>query len=621
MLLFSCMFLVTVSTISLWGYSSFSSESTKNYQEKLEQEARLVGMALEQRIERNFDVLKTTSAILPIDSSNITSKSMDELMSILFAIAHHNEVINAYVALKDGTTYSTSANGLVRNFNAKEKQREWYLRVFAGQDKVVTTPYMSAEGDAVMAVAVPVTRNGRVMAALVTNIKVDSLTKYISTLSRSNQIWVAREDGYLLAAKSPEQVGKNLFELRPSYKQYKDMKNSRHSYNFSGDDYFSVSSKLVGQNWSVWGWEPWSHISEASSNNLKSSVAISIVLIFVALLSLYLCIQKYIYLPLGDEPDSIVKVVKTIASGDLRQTSTRQEVGVYFAIMDMAEKLRLTLGQVQGVSSLVNSISKKIEGSATNVSENATRQMDQLTQTATAMNQMAETVSEVARSTSGASQAAQNALSDTSEGLALVRQVDRGIVKLNSGIQSAREAITLVEDESRSVGQIVDVIEEIAEQTNLLALNAAIEAARAGEQGRGFAVVADEVRNLASRTQSSTAKIQELIQKLQTESSRSVKLMQLTETDALSILDFSKQATQSLDTIQVSVSEIQQVAEQIATATEEQSVVASQINESISEINVMASQTQACSDENKCLAEELYDAANKLDSQLSNFKL
>ncbi|KYN81582.1 hypothetical protein ATY35_19900 [Vibrio cidicii] len=236
------------------------------------------------------------------------------------------------------------------------------------------------------------------------------------------------------------------------------------------------------------------------------------------------------------------------------------------------------------------------------------------------MNEMSSTVDEVARSAGNASQAAEQAYLNASEGMSLVLEVDKGIDALTRGIASAQQAITAVNNESQSVGQIVDVIEDIAEQTNLLALNAAIEAARAGEQGRGFAVVADEVRNLASRTQTSTAQIQELISKLQEEAARSVDVMQKNEKESNDILAFSKQATSSLETIQSSVSEIQDMNSQIATAAEEQSVVASQINESVSDLNVLAGQTQKGSSENRELASQLKGNAERLEQQVNQFK-
>lgn len=619
LLIFWVMFLAVVTAISGWGYFSFRAESTMNYQERLERESLLIGRALEQRIERNFDVLKTVSSVISISSEGILD--LGSLMGQLNSIVEHNDVINAYVALSDGSTFSTSTKGLVPNFNAKEKRREWFVRVFSGEGRVVTAPYQSAEGDAVMAVAVPVNRDGRVVAALVTNIKVNTLTSFISRLTPENQIWVAREDGYILAAKYPELLGKDLYQERPSYASFRNESSSSHSYQFNNREYFVVSEKLNSNGWTVWGWEPWDNITDASESNLMTSLMISLVLIFTALVVLYHCLKKFVYEPLGGEPEEITALMGQVASGHLNVGQlTGGETGIYASAVGMANKLKVMLQEVKGVSQQVGNISEQVDATASSVSLNANDQMQKLEQTATAMNEMSSTVDEVARSAGNASQAAEQAYLNASEGMSLVLEVDKGIDVLARGIASAQQANLAVNNESQSVGQIVDVIEDIAEQTNLLALNAAIEAARAGEQGRGFAVVADEVRNLASRTQTSTAQIQELISKLQEEAARSVEVMKKNEKESNDILAFSKQATSSLETIQSSVSEIQDMNSQIATAAEEQSVVASQINESVSDLNVLAGQTQKGSSENRELASQLKGNAERLEQQVNQFK-
>lgn len=619
LLLLGGILLVIVVSISGWGYFSFKTESTKNYQELLERESFLIGRALEQRIDRNFDVLITMSSVASISGEGV--RDLGVLMEQLNSIAEHNQVINAYVALSDGSTYSTSTKGLVPNFNAKEKQREWFVRVFSGESRVVTAPYQSAEGDAVMAVAVPINRNGRVVAVLVTNIKVDTLTSFVSTLKPDNKIWVAREDGYILAAKHPEFLGKNLYQERPTYAAFRNEISSSHSYHFDNHEFFVASQKIESNEWTIWAWEPWVSITDASERNLLVSLMVSLVLITAALLVLFYCLKKFVYEPLGGEPEEVTALMNQVASGHLRVGEfTGCDTGIYASAVSMANKLKAMLLEVKSVSQQVGGISTQVDATASSVSLSANYQMENLEQTATAMNQMSSTVDEVARSAGNASQAAEQAYLNAIDGMSLVLKVDKGIDALTQGIISAREAIAVVDKESQSVGQIVDVIEDIAEQTNLLALNAAIEAARAGEQGRGFAVVADEVRNLASRTQKSTAQIKQMISKLQMEATHSVEVMTKNEGESKDIFMFSKQATLALETIQSSVSEIQGMNSQIATAAEEQSVVASQINESVSDFNVLAGKTQEGSSKNRELASELKGNAVRLEEQVNQFK-
>ncbi len=377
LLIFGVMFLAVVTAISGWGYFSFKAESTKNYQELLERESLLIGRALEQRIERNFDVLKTVSSVISISSEGIFD--LGSLMGQLNSIVEHNNVINAYVALSDGSTFSTSTKGLVPNFNAKEKRREWFVRVFSGEGRVVTAPYQSAEGDAVMAVAVPVNRDGRVVAALVTNIKVNTLTSFISRLTPENQVWVAREDGYILAAKYPELLGKDLYQERPSYAAFRNESSSSHSYQFNNREYYVASQKLSSNGWTVWGWRPWENITDASERNLMSSLMISLVLILMALVILYHCLKKFVYEPLGGEPEDITALMGQVASGHLNVGQlTGGETGIYASAIGMANKLRVMLQEVKDVSQQVGNISGQVDATASSVSLNANDQMQNL---------------------------------------------------------------------------------------------------------------------------------------------------------------------------------------------------------------------------------------------------
>jgi methyl-accepting chemotaxis protein len=619
--LFSMLLFLIIVAITAVGYSNFKSASIDNYTHRLEEEASLIAHAIEQKMARNFDVLHVASKQLAIDKAG--NVEVDEVLKALNSIYGEIKVLNAYVAIKSGATYSTSAKGLVPNFNAKKKKREWFMRVFNGEDNIITTPYISTEGNAVMAIAVPVRRNGTVVAALATNIKVNDITTFVNTLSENNQLFVSRKDGYIMASKSPDLIGKDLFELRPSYKQYNGDKVSQHTYEFKDQEYFVLSSKLPSLGWTVWAWDSWEEINLASNSNLKISASMAVMFILASLIIIYFVVHKVMYLPVGGEPKDIEGIVKKVASGDLISSGklTGKETGIHAAILGMADSLKGTVVNINDTTVLLNDFSSEIATSAVEINKSSEAQMKQLEQTSSAMNEMTVAVEEVARNAQQASTSAMEAHEFSTHGIKVVQDVNTSIVNLTKGMESVQVVVNKLDTETQSVGKILDVIRGIAEQTNLLALNAAIEAARAGEQGRGFAVVADEVRNLATRTQESTSEIQDLISTLQAEARNSVELMRVNVDDAKTTLEISEQANQALRSIQQSVSTIQDMNTQIATAAEEQTLVAGEINASVVDINMLAKRTFDHSDSNASLAADLTNAAVSLDKMVSEFSV
>ncbi len=211
-------------------------------------------------------------------------------------------------------------------------------------------------------------------------------------------------------------------------------------------------------------------------------------------------------------------------------------------------------------------------------------QQDETDQIATAVNQMSASIQDVASNAQNAADAADAADKETSSGQRMVADTSQSITDLEVDIRQAAQVIQELENQSNEISKILDVIRSIAEQTNLLALNAAIEAARAGEQGRGFAVVADEVRSLAGRTQQSTADIQSMISALQERASSAVKVMEHSGQQAHSSVSHAQQASTALNGIGLRVNEITEMNTQIATAVEQQSAVSEEINRNITNI-------------------------------------
>jgi methyl-accepting chemotaxis protein len=252
---------------------------------------------------------------------------------------------------------------------------------------------------------------------------------------------------------------------------------------------------------------------------------------------------------------------------------------------------------------------------------NVERQRSETDQVATAINQMTATVQEVASNATNAAASANSADNNAKVGKEVVAATSDAISRLADEVENATNVIKGVEQDSASIGSVLDVIKGIAEQTNLLALNAAIEAARAGEQGRGFAVVADEVRSLASRTQESTQEIEEMIAKLQTGSKNAVGVMEQSREQAQAGVEQAREAAEALESITGAVATINDLNTQIASAAEEQSAVSEEINRSVVSISQISEETATGAEQTTSSANDLSKLAGDLQGLVSQFRV
>ncbi|PTQ72988.1 methyl-accepting chemotaxis protein [Pseudomonas sp. GV071] len=318
-------------------------------------------------------------------------------------------------------------------------------------------------------------------------------------------------------------------------------------------------------------------------------------------------------------------VVQRIADGDLTQNlqvTRRDELGVLQqGIQRMGVTLRNLIGGIRDGVTQIASAAEELSAVTEQTSAGVNSQKIETDQVATAMHEMSATVQEVARNAEEASQAASLADQEARQGDKVVGEAIAQIERLADEVARSTEAMQVLQQESDKIGSVMDVIKAVADQTNLLALNAAIEAARAGEAGRGFAVVADEVRSLAQRTQQSTEEIAGLVAGLQSGSQQVATVMSNSRSLTDSSVLLTRKAGTALESITATVSNIQSMNQQIAAAAEEQSAVAEEISRSILNVRDVSEQTAAASDETAASSVELARLGGQLQQLVSHFRV
>ncbi|HEC15483.1 MAG TPA: methyl-accepting chemotaxis protein [Sedimenticola sp.] len=350
------------------------------------------------------------------------------------------------------------------------------------------------------------------------------------------------------------------------------------------------------------------------------SIAVGSLIILLGIGLVYLAMARALaYLP------KVTAELQRVAEGDLTSSidvSRQDEIGdLMRGLQAMQKRLLEIVSQISGTTTRLSTAVDEMSVVTRQTSNNIQQQQQETTQVATAMNEMTATVQEVAKSIANTAQAANEAHNETSSGSKVVGQAIEAIGQLANQIETASNVIHQVEEDSDSISAVLDVIRSIAEQTNLLALNAAIEAARAGEQGRGFAVVADEVRTLASRTQKSTEEINQMIDKLQSGSREAVKVMGESQEQAQSAVEQASAAGTSLAAIAHTVEQINDMSTQIASAAEEQSSVSEEINRNIVQINGMLGQTANGAEQTAAANQDLARMAMELQGMVGQFKV
>ncbi len=384
--------------------------------------------------------------------------------------------------------------------------------------------------------------------------------------------------------------------------------------------------EVMGQKWVMLGEINTAEATAPQKKLISEITFITVAILLVATALVIACVivfSRTLVKPLNQTID----VMQDLSAGDGDLTARlnshgNDEISVLSGCFNtFIEKIQSLMVQVEHEASVLTNTSSVMIEATTDNKSGAQKQQDATQAVSLSMNEMSIAAREVAESASSAEQAANTASDVATEGANIVETTTNSIQKLATNVEDAVSIIQELEATSENIGSVVGVINSIAEQTNLLALNAAIEAARAGEQGRGFAVVADEVRALASRTQESTLEINNIIEQLQKNANSAVGIMNSGHEAVGICVDEAEKAKRSLHSILEQVTDITNMNLRIATSAEEQSAVGSSMNDNISEIDTLAASNANSASTVLNKSEEINHAINTLNTVLKQFKL
>ena len=471
------------------------------------------------------------------------------------------------------------------------RTRPWYQNAKQTGKVIVTAPYTDAVSNEVLvSMAAPMVDQGKFAGAMFLDVSLAGLGKTVNRAKPLNAgyAFLVTDKGVLISHPDTKLNGSKMSGYFGSQLQLNTV---QQDVVIDGRNFVIKLAKVANIDWYL-GVAIDAEIVGATASELRNQALLfSAIALLISIAAIYLLVTK-LMAPL----DNITQAMQGIASGEgdltqrLATDSDLEFANLARGFNGFADKLQVLIRDSKDLGDQIMAGTDETARGSSAAVDALTQQLSELEQLATAMTQMSSTALEVAGYAQQAASSAKEADEAAADGAAVVNSTSDSITQLSVHIENAVEEVKLLEQSTGNIETILSVISGIAEQTNLLALNAAIEAARAGEQGRGFAVVADEVRNLAQRTQESTAEIKNMIDILQQSSVSVANVMSKSQLEAAQSVDKAQQANDAINTIRESIGRITDMNLQIAAAAEEQSLVAEEVNRNTVNIKDLSQQ-------------------------------
>ncbi|MFN3015240.1 methyl-accepting chemotaxis protein [Vibrio coralliilyticus] len=508
--------------------------------------------------------------------------------------------------------------------------RPWYKDANAAGRQIITTAYKDAITNALLVtIAEPVRRNGKLVGVVGADVLIDQLIDDVINLDAGENAYamlIDTQDGTFLAHPNKDLSLKPVTTLSKKLTM-SAIENAANSgameiIERKGQEKFYFFKKVPGTQW-IFAIEMDRQTEEAAHTALLENLLLTATIITIIVIAVVSWLVSFLFRDLGRVSHALEEIAS--GEGDLTQRlepRSDDEVG------QLATNFNTFVGNMHAMVSKLSHVSASLSEQAKQTAEHAEErsarirlQQDEINMVATAINEMAAATQEIAGNADNTAQNSTEAVTSCVHGGKQVVQTQSSIQNLAQEVQVATDVIQELETHGNSISTILSTIQDIAEQTNLLALNAAIEAARAGEQGRGFAVVADEVRVLSQRTHASTQEIQQMIETLQSTTGKAVSIMgdsrQLADT---SVTDADSAAV-SLTQIQSAVEQISDMATQIASAAEEQASVTSEITRNTVGIRDVSNELADEAHDAAAQAAQLSELSHELEQEIGRFKL